>query len=140
MSRPPSPNGANGRGAAGANSRVRVVVREAQNQTEGEGVMPSRLLTHLQRQRKLMPSEQERRESPSRRGYGRRWQRLRMMVLRRDPICVVAGCIEPSTDADHIIPKSQGGDDSMENLQGMCHSHHSRKTRLEGRAGRISGG
>lgn len=54
-----------------------------------------------------------------------------MMVLRRDPICTVPGCIEPSTDADHIIPKSEGGDDSMENLQGMCHRHHSRKTRRE---------
>ena len=116
-----------------------MVVREAQNQTEGEGVMPSRLLTHLQRQRKLMPSEQERRASPSRRGYGRRWQRLRMMVLRRDPICTVPGCLQSSTDADHIVPKRDGGTDSMDNLQGLCKRHHSRKTRLEGRAVSISG-
>ena len=93
--------------------------------------MPHRLNTHLQRQQKRMPHEREDRPSPSKRGYGRRWQRLRMMVLRRDPICTVPGCIESSTDADHIVPKSQGGDDSMENLQGMCHGHHSRKTRLE---------
>ena len=59
---------------------------------------------------------------------------MRMMVLRRDPICMVPGCNEPSTDADHIVPKSDGGDDSFGNLQGLCHGHHSQKTRHEGRA------
>lgn len=94
--------------------------------------MPYRLKTHLQRQhvpRAHRPRDD--RPSPSKRGYGRRWQRLRMMVLRRDPICRWPGCIETSTDADHIVPKSEGGDDSMGNLQGMCHAHHSRKTRRE---------
>lgn len=50
------------------------------------------------------------------------------MVLRRDPICKADGCEEPSTDVDHIIPRREGGQDTMENLQGLCHSHHSQKT------------
>jgi 5-methylcytosine-specific restriction endonuclease McrA len=33
-----------------------------------------------------------------------------------------------STEADHIIPISRGGDESMENLQGACHACHSHKT------------
>lgn len=36
-----------------------------------------------------------------------------------------------STDVDHIIPKSRGGEDTPENLQGACHSCHSRKTATE---------
>ncbi|MCB0190629.1 MAG: HNH endonuclease [Anaerolineae bacterium] len=68
------------------------------------------------------------RPSASGRGYGRRWQRLRLMVLRRDPICRVDGCDKASTDVDHIVPRRDGGPDTMENLQGLCHSHHSKKT------------
>jgi 5-methylcytosine-specific restriction protein A len=65
------------------------------------------------------------------RGYGATWQRLRQMVLSRDPLCTTCAAEErttPSTDADHIIPKSRGGQDTLENLQGLCHSCHSRKT------------
>ena len=62
------------------------------------------------------------------------------MILRRDPICTVPGCIESSTDADHIVPKRDGGLDTLENLQGLCRGHHSQKTRREGRARPISTG
>jgi 5-methylcytosine-specific restriction endonuclease McrA len=33
-----------------------------------------------------------------------------------------------TTDADHIVPKRKGGKDTMDNLQGTCHSCHSMKT------------
>ncbi len=70
------------------------------------------------------------RVSPSKRGYGRRWQRLRKMVLARDcGIC--RRCGEPageSAHVDHIVPRSQGGQDTMENLETLCHPCHSRKT------------
>lgn len=32
---------------------------------------------------------------------------------------------------DHIIPRSRGGIDDPNNLQGMCHTCHSRKTAIE---------
>ena len=70
------------------------------------------------------------RPTPYKAGYGRRWQRLRLMVLARDPICKICNR-EPSVDVDHIIPKEDGGPDSMENLQGACHSCHSKKTMKE---------
>lgn len=99
-----------------------------------------------------------RRGSPSKRGYGRRWERLRKLVLARDPLCKVRENLintiaslraegryseafnlsahlphlcdgtRLSTDADHRIPKSAGGQDTMENLQGACHEDHSYKT------------
>lgn len=73
-------------------------------------------------------AEQDRRGTSSQRGYGVRWQRLRLLVLARDPICKYPGCHELSTDVDHIVSKANGGTDSMDNLQGLCHEHHSLKT------------
>jgi 5-methylcytosine-specific restriction enzyme A len=76
------------------------------------------------------------RGSAASRGYDRNLsQRIRPMVLRRDPICrdpFGVGCINQSKIVDHIIPKAAGGSDSIEhNLQGVCDSCHNRKIRLE---------
>ena len=71
------------------------------------------------------------RGSAAKRGYGRTWQKLREMVLRRDPVCVLCeqkGLTVPATEADHIRPKRDGGEDSLANLQGLCKSCHSNKT------------
>ncbi|NIO40149.1 MAG: hypothetical protein GTO41_08110 [Burkholderiales bacterium] len=44
--------------------------------------------------------------------------------------------MRPSTEADHRLPKGQGGDDSMDNLAGKCKACHSRKTaRVDTRRG-----
>jgi len=50
------------------------------------------------------------------------------MVLSRDPMCRTEGCGNPSTVADHIVPLEQGGENTFENLQGLCASCHNRKT------------
>lgn len=75
------------------------------------------------------------RGSAAARGYGARWRRLRQIVLARDPVCRdpfgvhrAAGEVVPATDVDHIVPRSAGGADTLENLQGLCHACHSRKT------------
>lgn len=74
--------------------------------------------------------------SPSKRGYGRRWQRLRILVLQRDHyICQADGCGRPvgkSGHIDHITPLAQGGDNTMQNLQTLCHGCHNRKTASDG--------
>lgn len=67
------------------------------------------------------------RPTAAERGYGWQWRRLRNAVIARDPICTDCGRA-PSTDADHIVPRAQGGQDTMETLQGTCHSCHSSKT------------
>lgn len=79
-----------------------------------------------------------RRGSSSARGYGARWQKLREIVLSRDKYlcqeCKKLGRLALASDVDHIIPKSKGGIDEMENLQSLCHRCHSSKTaREEGR-------
>lgn len=83
---------------------------------------------------------EDRRGSAASRGYDREWQRLRLMVLRREPLCRMcaeAGIITPATDVDHIIRKSDGGLDTFGNLQPLCHSHHSQKTATEKMGGTL---
>jgi 5-methylcytosine-specific restriction protein A len=64
-------------------------------------------------------------------GYGRRWQKLRLMILREHPLCVACGL--PASEVDHKIPKARGGSDDASNLQALCKACHSRKTRQQQR-------
>ena len=75
----------------------------------------------------------EKRESSSERTYDHRWQKLRKIVLARDPICVSCKAA-PSTEVDHITPRppaQHAADVTVEELQGLCKPCHSRKTRAE---------
>lgn len=69
------------------------------------------------------------------RGYGSTGhQRFRAAVLRRDPVCQIPGCTQPSTDADHW-PR---GRDELIRLRldpndprygrGLCATDHKRET------------
>ena len=65
-----------------------------------------------------------------------RWKRLRLMQLRRNPLCshcVEKGLLTPATDVDHIVPHN--GNTSLmydlDNLQSLCRPCHSRKTAEE---------
>jgi len=78
--------------------------------------------------------------SASSRGYGAAWCKLRVQILRRDPICSWDGCVRPSTDVDHILNRARGGTDEPSNLQGLCHTHHQAKTAAEGHAAHGGGG
>ena len=52
------------------------------------------------------------------------WRRLRADCIRLYPICATAGCGQPSRVADHVLPRSQGGADSLANLVGRCITCH----------------
>ena len=56
------------------------------------------------------------------------WRRLRKAVLARDPVCASRGCGRPSSHADHIVPRSRGGADTLVNLRGACQSCHNRRS------------
>jgi 5-methylcytosine-specific restriction protein A len=76
------------------------------------------------------------RPTATERGYDAEWRRLRARHLRDNPYCVECakfGKVEKATEVDHIIPHK--GDDSLrldpDNLQSLCHYHHSQKTGRE---------
>jgi len=66
------------------------------------------------------------RPSPHRRGYGRAWEKIRLAILREEPLC--RGCQGPATCVDHIQPLKQGGTNHKTNLQPLCVSCHNSKT------------
>ncbi len=74
------------------------------------------------------------------RGYGSQWDRLRASVMARDAgLCVpcrVMGRASPARAVDHVVPKSQGGTDELDNLQAICIDCHREKTARESAQGR----
>lgn len=65
--------------------------------------------------------------------YGRRWQKVRLMVLHSNPLCVhckQAGRLTPASQVDHIrtIKDYPEGQYEIENMRALCHSCHSRRT------------
>ncbi|PZU37047.1 MAG: HNH endonuclease [Microbacterium sp.] len=59
---------------------------------------------------------------------------VRLAILLRDRHqCQLAyrGCTGAATDADHIIPVCEGGDDEMSNGQAVCPACHKIKTQAE---------
>lgn len=67
--------------------------------------------------------------------YGHAWRKLRKAVFARDnklcQVCIKQDRLTPATEVDHIIPKSQGGIDAMDNLQSICSNCHKVKTQNE---------
>ena len=64
------------------------------------------------------------------------WQKMRKVCLNRKPLCVTcekSGIVRAAREVDHIIPHR--GDEKLfsdlDNLQGLCKSCHSKKTREE---------
>lgn len=79
------------------------------------------------------------RPSANARGYDYDWRKTRAAFLKAHPWCMADECTEKATDVDHIMPRAKGGTDEWDNLQALCHSHHSSKTAREsgGRQGGI---
>ena len=77
-----------------------------------------------------------RRESPSKRGYDKRWQRLRATHVAEHPLCEVCqafGQTTPVAEVDHKTPHKLEFDLLYDagNLWSLCDRHHASKTRME---------
>ena len=74
-------------------------------------------------------------KTPTERGYGYQWQKIRGKALLRDghlcQICLKTGRITTATEVDHILNKARGGTDSLANLQAVCKPCHTEKTLKE---------
>ena len=69
------------------------------------------------------------------RGYDRRWRKIRLLQLAKEPTCRECrkgNMVVAATEVDHIIPRNKGGSDEESNLQSLCKHHHSEKTAREG--------
>lgn len=76
------------------------------------------------------------RASRQERGYGRAHDIMRSRILIEEPLCRICLAMgrpryTPSTIADHIVPKAEGGGDERENYQGVCLPCHKVKTAAE---------
>ena len=64
--------------------------------------------------------------------YDRTWQKLRLVILARDPLCVLClpRRLTASTQVDHIRPIAERPDLRLDpaNLRGLCAPCHSRRT------------
>jgi len=76
------------------------------------------------------------RESSTARGYGYRWQQVRLNYLRRHPLCILCeeeGKATAANVVDHIKPHK--GNTSLMwdegNFQPLCKHHHDVKTATE---------
>lgn len=92
--------------------------------------------SRLRKKHPPAPSLQQRhyeatRGTTAERGYDHAWQALRAKHLAVYPACKRCGKVDASNHVDHIM--AHRGDDTFRldpaNLQTLCHSHHSRKTR-----------
>lgn len=90
--------------------------------------MPYRCRIHNNEQRRKRGSNKRRTKDSF--YSGRRWRRVRLMKLARDPLCEECGAA--ATDVDHVQPRTQGGADyDLANLSSLCHGCHSQKTNKE---------
>ena len=67
---------------------------------------------------------------------GKTWRQIRAQVLAEQPLCLMCerlGRIEPAVDVDHIDNDSHN--QSRDNLQGLCRSHHAAKSFAESQGG-----
>lgn len=70
---------------------------------------------------------------------GRKLQRLRLELMRRQPLCAECtkrGVVRPTTQRDHIVPLAQGGTEDDSNIQGLCDDCHDAKSKGEAKRGR----
>jgi 5-methylcytosine-specific restriction protein A len=74
---------------------------------------------------------------------GSRLQKLRKQLFAKQPLCVLCLQMHPprvkaSVIRDHIVPLAEGGQDVVENTQGLCAECSDAKTKQESQRGRVS--
>lgn len=73
------------------------------------------------------------RGTTSQQGYGTQWQKIRKIHLFNHPLCEdckIEGIIKPAKEVHHVIGLRNGGTNEDDNLQSLCKSCHSKRTRM----------
>jgi 5-methylcytosine-specific restriction endonuclease McrA len=76
----------------------------------------------------------KRRPTRNQGAYRGAWPLLVKQILERDPQCILRypGCEGRSVEVDHVIGVSEGGDNSPENVRGVCRRCHATRTGQQG--------
>ena len=72
------------------------------------------------------------RGTTSEQGYGTTWQKVRKIHLFKNPLCEVCkqqGIVKPANEVHHKNALRNGGTNEVDNLQSLCKSCHSKRTR-----------
>lgn len=88
------------------------------------------------KQYKIHDSRRKNDSDRHRHEHTRRWQKLRLIYLRANPLCIECkkqNKIVPASEVHHIVPIARGGTDDESNLEALCKSCHSKKTAEENR-------
>jgi 5-methylcytosine-specific restriction protein A len=103
----------------------------------GRLVQPSERRCHLHSAQEQRQYDREQRSPEVVAFYHSRfWRRLSVACKERArglcEECNRSGAYNTGCQADHIVPREQGGADDLDNLQWLCRSCHSRKSAEEG--------
>jgi 5-methylcytosine-specific restriction protein A len=72
------------------------------------------------------PDSSDTRDSSSKRGYDRTWEKVRRVYLANKPVCEICGEYR-NLEVHHIKPIKQGGERlSLSNLKTLCHDCHNK--------------
>lgn len=87
--------------------------------------------TYCQEHYKQMNQQYERygRDPRTRRRYGRAWKRIRDRYASQHPLCEMClkeGKAVPTEQVHHIVPISEGGGHTDDNLMALCRACHAR--------------
>jgi len=75
-----------------------------------------------------------RKPTATKRITGRKLQAMRAALFQSQPLCVLCeaqGKVTLATQRDHIVPLAEGGQDTADNTQGLCHDCHEGKSLAE---------
>ena len=116
-------------------SESRAMVARQPHKLEAVGSIPSSptMPKRLPCLKKTIRSPPVNRTSPSARGYGHAWRKIRASVLAGEPLCRECsrrGLCVAAAHVDHVVALERGGTNDRDNLMPLCHSCHSRKTVL----------
>ena len=72
------------------------------------------------------------RGTTSQQGYGITWQKIRKIHLLNHPLCTDCkehGIVKAAREVHHKLELRRGGTNDIDNLQSLCKSCHSKRTR-----------
>lgn len=84
------------------------------------------------------PRAEDYRLSARKRGYDRRWERIRDQYIKAHPYCQRCGS-QYRLHVHHVVPLSQGGTHDWSNLVSLCEACHNSLTAAESNRQRARG-